>query len=304
MRILVTGVSGQVGSVLAKSLAAAGSVVPADRNVLDLGDISSISRRLDDLAPDVIVNPAAYTAVDRAEDEAALAFRINGEAPGVVAQWAARRSVPLLHFSTDYVFDGSGQRPWRVDDITNPLSVYGQSKLAGERAVRAAGGPHLILRTSWIYHHTGLNFLRTIARLAAERTELRIVADQIGAPTSAASVADTLAALIQTFDGNIPALVAAADRTLHLACSGAASWHDFAVAVVTGLRARGYALMVERVIPIKTSEHPTKARRPQNSRLDLSRLEALLGGSMPPWQAALDTELDRLVARHNRPGSP
>jgi dTDP-4-dehydrorhamnose reductase len=182
MRILLTGVTGQVGAALRASLETLGSVVAADRNLLDLSRPELLAAALDRTAPELVVNRAAYTAVDRAEDERELAFRVNGEAPGVIARWAAGRGVPLVHFSTDYVFDGSGERPWREDDPTGPLSAYGASKLAGEDAIRSAGGPHLIIRTSWVCAAVGSNFLRTIARLTRERRELRIVADQVGAP--------------------------------------------------------------------------------------------------------------------------
>jgi dTDP-4-dehydrorhamnose reductase len=293
MRILVTGVSGQVGSVLTSTFAEFGTVVAADRNLLDLGDVAAIPTRLDALSPDVIVNPAAYTAVDRAEDEPELAFRINGDAPGVLARWAAERQVPVMHFSTDYVFGGKGETPWREGDAPAPLSVYGKSKLQGEIALRAAGGPHLIVRTSWVYHRTGTNFLRTVAGLAAEREELRIVADQIGAPTSARLIGETLAALLRQCNGNFAGLAAAADGTVHLTASGGASWYDFATAIVAGLKARNVPVKARRVIPITTAEYPTKATRPGNSRLDLSRITLLLGRPLPSWQSALDAELDQ-----------
>jgi dTDP-4-dehydrorhamnose reductase len=265
--------------------------------MLDLADVASIPAKLDAIAPDVIVNPAAYTAVDRAEDEPELAFRVNGEALAAIARWAGARKVPVVHFSTDYVFNGSGERPWREDDTTGPLSIYGKSKLAGEQALRAAGGPHLVVRSSWVYHRTGTNFLRTMARLAAERDELRIVADQIGAPTSAALISTTLTDLVRKFGGDFSALTAASGGTLHLAASGEASWHDFATAIVGGLRARGRPVRAARVVPIKTSEYPTKATRPLNSRLDLSRITALLGRPIASWQAALDVELDHVASQ-------
>ena len=178
-------VTGQVGRALFGTLQPIGSVVAADRALLDLSRPGDISASLDGIAPDVIIKPAAYTAVDRAEDERDLALRVNGEAPAAIARWAAAHGAPLIHFSTDYVFDGTGTRPWHEDDRPAPLSAYGASKLAGEEAVRASGAPHLIIRTSWVYAAKGANFLRTIARLAGERKELRIVADQIGAPTAA-----------------------------------------------------------------------------------------------------------------------
>jgi dTDP-4-dehydrorhamnose reductase len=295
MRILLTGTSGQVGGVLAGPLAEFGEVVAANRAMLDLADVASIPAKLDAIAPDVIVNPAAYTAVDRAEDEPELAFRVNGEAPGAIGRWAGERKVPVVHFSTDYVFGGNGERPWREDDVTGPLSAYGKSKLAGEQALRAAGGPHLIVRSSWVYHHSGTNSLRTIARLAAERDELRIVADQVAAPTSAALIGATLTELVRKFGGDFSALAAASGGTLHLAASGAASWHDFATAIVAGLSSRGRTVRATRIVPIKTSDYPTKAARPLNSRLDLTRITTLLGRPMPPWQAVLEAELDRVA---------
>ena len=185
MRVLVTGVTGQVGGALVARLHGEATIVAADRAALDLAAPHAIPHALDRMAPDIIINPAAYTFVDEAEDERELAMRVNGQAPGAIARWAAARAVPFIHFSTDYVFDGSGAKPWREDDPARPLSAYGASKLAGENEIRAAGGCSLIIRTSWVYAAQGDNFLRTIMRLAQERKELRVVADQIGAPTSA-----------------------------------------------------------------------------------------------------------------------
>lgn len=295
MRILVTGVTGQVGGALVERLQSAASIVAADRATLDLARSDAIPAALDRIAPDLIVNPAAYTAVDRAEEEAALAFRVNAEAPGALARWAAGRGVPLIHFSTDYVFDGAGSRPWREGDPTGPLSVYGASKLAGEDAVRAAGGAHLVIRTSWVYAAQGANFLRTIARLARERAELRIVADQFGAPTSAGGIADAVSRIVRT---NGPALAqrfAAVGGLIHMAAAGETSWHGFAAAIVDGLKARGTALAVTRVTPIAAADYPTKARRPANSRLDLTRLKEAFGIETMHWKDALAPELDRLA---------
>jgi dTDP-4-dehydrorhamnose reductase len=295
MRILLTGVSGQVGRALQEPLAEFGTVIAADRGLMDLSRPSTLSRLLDSIEPDLIVNPAAYTAVDLAEDETALAFRVNAEAPAVLAAWAAPRRVPLLHLSTDYVFDGSGDRPWREDDATGPLSVYGASKLAGEQGIAAAGGPHLILRTSWVYDATGKNFLRTIARLAAEREELRIVADQVGAPTSASGIADAVVAILRE---ELPDAAPFSRRggLLHLAMSGHTSWHGFASAIVEGLRRRGGPVKTTHVVPIASGEFPTRATRPSNSRLDLGRLRDVFGVVTPRWEAALERELDRLIA--------
>jgi dTDP-4-dehydrorhamnose reductase len=295
MRILVTGVTGQVGGALVERLRSGGTIIAADRALLDLARPDEIPAALDRMAPDLIINPAAYTAVDRAEDEAALAFRVNGEAPGALARWAAGRAVPLMHFSTDYVFDGAGSQPWREDDPTGPLSVYGASKLAGEDAVRAAGGPHLVIRTSWVYAAQGANFLRTIARLARERAELRIVVDQFGAPTSAGLIADAVFRIVATNGANLAERFAGAGGLVHLAAAGETSWHGFAAAIVDGLKARGVALAVAQVTPIATADYPTKARRPANSRLDLTRLKQIFGIETPHWEKAVAPELDRLT---------
>ena len=295
MRILVTGVTGQVGGALVARLNGLGTVVPANRAMLDLTRPADLSRALDDLAPDLIINPAAYTAVDKAEDERELAMRVNGDAPGVLARWAAARGIPLIHFSTDYVFDGSGERPWREDDTTGPLSVYGASKLAGENAIRDAGETFLIVRTSWVYAASGANFLRTIARLARERDELRIVADQIGAPTSAALIADAVANIVAKGVEHLRTKCAAAEGLVHLAASGEASWYDFASSIVAGLRSRGISLAVKRILPIRTDQYPTRATRPHNSRLNLGRLRSVFGITPSPWDVALAVELDQLA---------
>jgi dTDP-4-dehydrorhamnose reductase len=294
VRILITGVAGQVGGALSQALKPFGTLVPADRATLDLSRPAELAGRLDGLRPDVIVNPAAYTAVDRAEDERYLAFTVNGESPGVIATWAARHNVPLVHFSTDYVFDGSGTRPWREDDPARPLSVYGTSKFAGEEAVRDAGGPHLVVRTSWVYAAQGRNFLRTIARLAVEREELRIVADQYGAPTSAACIADAILRIMAR-DPHLSDALARAGGKLHVAAAGETSWHGFAVAIVDGLRRRGIPVKTGSIVPIVTADYPTKAIRPKNSRLDLSRMASTFDVRTEPWRSVLDRELDELV---------
>jgi dTDP-4-dehydrorhamnose reductase len=295
MRILLTGVTGQVGTALRAPLECAGSLIAADRSQLDLARPELVASVLDRIAPDLIINPAAYTAVDRAEDESELAFRVNAEAPGEMARWAAACGVPLFHFSTDYVFDGGGGRPWREDDATGPLSVYGASKLAGEEAIRSAGGPHLVIRTSWVYAATGANFLRTIARLARERDELAIVADQIGAPTSARLIADAVAKIVGNPGPPLIERLRASRGLVNVAAAGATSWHGFATAIVEGLNARHVALRVRTVRPIRTQDYPTKARRPANSRFDLTRLREAFGVETPDWHDALDRELDVLA---------
>ena len=200
MRILVTGVTGQVGGALVSRLQGLGTLIPADKAALDFTKLSAIAETLDRIAPDLVVNPAAYTAVDKAEDEPDLAMRVNGEAPGILGRWAMRHDVPLIRFSTDYVYAGTGERPLREDDQARPLSAYGLSKLAGEREIRKSGCCFLIVRTCWIYGAQGKNFLRTILRLAQERKELRIVSDQVGAPTSAALITNAILGIIQEQD--------------------------------------------------------------------------------------------------------
>lgn len=300
MRILLTGTSGQVGAALAPRLVRHGTVIAPKRDAFDLSQPGTLAKALDAAAPDLIVNPAAYTAVDRAEDEPELATRVNAAAPAAMAQWAARRGVPLIHLSTDYVFDGTGTTPWREDSLPNPLSVYGKTKLAGDEAVMAAGGPHLILRTSWVYAARGSNFLNTMIRLAAEREELRVVADQIGAPTSAATIADVLdrilAQILDQPGGDVGGAMRARGGVLNVACAGETSWHGFATAIIEGLRARGAPVACRRIVPIGTQDYPTKARRPANSRLSLSRLAAEFGITPQAWPEAL--------ARETAPSAP
>ena len=295
MHFLVTGISGQIGSEAAQSFARLGNVIAADRNVLDLSQPHMLSARLDELKPDVIVNAAAYTTVDRAEDERELAFTVNAESPGIMAQWAAAHGAPFVHLSTDYVFDGSGEMPWREDDVAAPLSVYGASKFAGEQRIRAAAGHHLIVRTSWIYAAHGANFLRTISRLAREKEELKIVADQIGAPTSAAFVATRLTKIVQANMEDLPAAFSRCGGVLHMAATGHTSWHGFASTIVEGLRQRGVILAVRRILPIPSEAYPTKAVRPRNSRLDLTRLRECIEIRPPSWQALLEPEIDGLA---------
>jgi dTDP-4-dehydrorhamnose reductase len=297
MRVLLTGAAGQVGSALLPLLQSRASVAMPVRREFDLSRPGELATRLDDLKPDLIVNPAAYTAVDRAEEESELAFGVNAEAPAVMAAWAARHHVPLIHFSTDYVFDGSGHEPWQEESATGPLSVYGSSKLAGDRAVAASGASHLIVRTSWVYAASGANFLRTIVRLAKERKELRIVADQIGAPTSAKTIADAVMSMISSDRSGFDAVFGQRNGVVNVVCAGETSWHGFASAIVAGLRARGMDVAVESVTPIRTDEFPTKAKRPANSRLSLDRLRREFGIITPTWEEALDHELDVMMAR-------
>ena len=304
MRILLTGTNGQVGGALQPLLANHGTIIAPSRAEFDLSKPETLAERLDSFNPDLIINPAAYTAVDRAEDERELAFLVNARAPEAMAKWGADRRVPLIHFSTDYVFDGSGDKPWREDSPTNPLSAYGASKLAGDTAIQAAGGPHLIARTSWVYAAKGANFLRTIARLAGERKELRIVADQTGAPTTASAIAGAITGIVLPNLSDLNAALARNGGVVNLVCAGATSWHGFAAAIVAGLKSRGMELAVETIVPIATADFPTKAKRPGNSRLDLSRLNNQFGVTTPAWQDALAAELDTFVALQTGPASP
>jgi dTDP-4-dehydrorhamnose reductase len=290
MRILLTGTSGQVGGALLPLLERLGSVLAPKRDGFDLSRPETLTRVLDAARPELIVNPAAYTAVDRAEDERELAFRVNAEAPAVMAQWAARHGAPMVHVSTDYVFDGSGTEPWCEDSAPNPLSVYGASKLAGDQAIMVAAPAHLIVRTSWTYAAKGTNFLNTMIRLAKEREELRVVADQVGAPTSARVIAESIMNVLSAADGDPGRMLGERGGIVNVACSGETSWHGFASMIVEKMRARGVELRCERITPISTAEFPTKAKRPTNSRLSTQRLSQSFDCSTPQWDEALHRE--------------
>jgi dTDP-4-dehydrorhamnose reductase len=296
MKVLLTGATGQVGWELARSLQSLGEVVACDRSRADLSEPAGLAALVETVAPDVLVNAAAYTAVDRAEQETRLADTVNREAPGVLALAARRAGALFIHYSTDYVFDGSGAEPRRESAAPDPINAYGRSKLAGEQAVAAAGGDWLVLRTSWVYAARGSNFVRTMLRLASERESLRVVADQIGAPTSARLIADVTAHLVrQALDDRQRARFASA--ILHLCAAGETSWHGFAEAVFEGWRQRmgTDALALRELIAIPASEYPTPARRPMNSRLDCSRLRDDFRIALPGWRAGLELVLDELV---------
>lgn len=288
MRIMITGPEGQVGWECRRSLQAIGEIVCAGRQRCDLQRPDSIRAAIRDLRPDLIVNTAAYTAVDRAETEADVAHAVNAVAPGVLAEELKRVGGALVHLSTDYVFDGAKATAYTETDACNPLSVYGRSKLAGERAVIASGVPALVLRTSWVYAMRGRNFARTILRLAAEREELRIVDDQWGAPTWARSIADGIAAIIARAgsDGrSVAASLSARGGVYHMTNAGRTNWYQFASAVVALHPDR--PLKVRTIAPIPTSQYPTPARRPPNSSLDCARLAQVWSVALPPWQSAL-----------------
>ena len=281
MRILITGSHGQVGWELVRCLAPLGEVVALDHAGLDLADPAAVRRAVAEARPAVVVNGGAYTAVDRAEAEEAIATRINGDAPGVLAEEAARLGAALIHYSTDYVFDGTKQGPYREDDPVAPVNAYGRSKLAGERAVAAVGGAYLILRTSWVYAARGHNFPATILRLAGERDELRIVDDQIGAPTWARWIAEGTGAILAAGRGDPAGYLAERGGCYHLACGGATSWYGFAREL---LAVAGGGGRVATLVPIATAEYPTPAARPANSRLECARLAETFGIRLPAWE--------------------
>jgi len=290
MRILLTGRNGQVGYELERSLQGLGEVVAVDADRMDLADPRQIRETIRLVKPALILNPAAYTAVDQAESEPELAMRINGEAPAIIAEEAKKLGAAMIHYSTDYVFDGSKDGPYTEDDAPNPISVYGRSKLAGEEAVRAAGIPHLILRTSWVYGMRGKNFLLTVLRLARERDELRIVADQRGAPTWCRTIADATAHIVarlsQVKNGSIELeqdLWKLHSNLYHLTAQGQTTWHGFAQTIL----ARSTIDRKPLVTPIKTSDYPLPAKRPLNSVLSCRRLTNLFC-RLPDWDSALN----------------
>jgi dTDP-4-dehydrorhamnose reductase len=287
MRVLVTGAAGQVGGDVARLLSAHEQVVAHDRSTLDLEKPDDIRWCVRDARPDVIVNAAAYTAVDRAESDEARAQAVNGVAPGILGEEARRGGALLIHYSTDYVFDGELDRAYVETDATNPLSVYGRTKLDGERAIAATGCRHLILRTSWVYGPRGRNFMLTMLRFAAERDALRIVDDQRGAPTSSLQLARATAQLLE----------AGPERSgvYHATASGVTTWFGFAGAIFDARhRQLGGAFRIPRLQPITTAEYPTPARRPKNSVMSNAKLENVFGVSLGDWREGLDEALAAL----------
>lgn len=298
MKILLLGANGQVGVESRRALAALGEVVCTTRSgvleggttceIADFDRPDTLPALVERIAPDVVVNAAAYTAVDKAETERDAAFRANAEAPGQLARVCAKRGILLVHYSTDYVFDGSGIRPYRPDDATAPLGVYGESKLAGEEAIRASGCRHLIFRTAWVYASHGKNFLRTMLRLAGERDELRVVGDQIGTPTPAALIADVTAQVLKQNPVQ--------SGIWHLTASGETSWHGFAQAIVDAAVQRNLLAKPPAVTAITTAEFPTPARRPAYSRLDTTTLQRDFDIELPDWRQAMARVLDEIAA--------
>jgi dTDP-4-dehydrorhamnose reductase len=296
MKILLFGAGGQVGWELQRSLQPLGELVALDFDSRDLAaDFSqpqSLAATVEAVRPDVIVNAAAHTAVDKAESEPALAQAINADAPGVIARAAAASGAWLVHYGTDYVFDGSGDQPRDETAATGPLSVYGRTKLAGEEQIRESGCRHLILRTSWVYAARGGNFARTMLRLAGTKTELGVIADQVGAPTGADLLADLSAHMIRAARAT-PELAG----TYHAVAAGFTSWHGYATLVIEAARARGVPLTVpaDAIRPIPTSAYPTPAPRPLNSRLDTRKLRERFGLALPQWETGVRRMLDEIL---------
>lgn len=295
-KILLLGANGQVGWELQRALAPLGSLVVCDRQRADLNDLGSLTCLVEGERPDIIVNAGAYTAVDKAESDVANARRINAEAVDALARVAHAADAWLVHYSTDYVFNGDGDQPFKEDDSTGPLGLYGQTKLEGEQAIRASGCRHLIFRTSWVYATRGANFAKTMLRLAKDREELRVIADQIGAPTSAELIADVTALALSKLIDN-PVMRERCSGTYHLVASGETSWHQYAQFVIGEAIHLGANLSAtpERVVPIPTSEYPTPARRPANSRLANDKLQQTFELVLPPWQHHVQRMIRELV---------
>lgn len=292
MKILLLGKNGQVGWELQRSLAPLGEVLALDRRDGggDLSQPEAVAQRIADEKPDWVVNAAAYTAVDKAESDVAMARLINAQAVAAVAQACGQTGATLLHYSTDYVFDGQGEHFHGEDEVTGPLSVYGQTKLEGEQAIMASGCAHLIFRTSWVYAARGGNFAKTMLRLAQEKSQLTVVADQWGAPTGAELIADVSAQVISRFQR-------AHSGVYHLVADGQTTWLDYAHHVIEAARARGLPVTVaaDQLHPVLTANYPTAARRPLNSRLDTRKLRCTFGLHLPDWQTGVDRMLQEIL---------
>jgi dTDP-4-dehydrorhamnose reductase len=294
MKALLIGSEGQLGRALKAPLEASYSLTVASREVCDLSNIQAVRELLEVTHPELIVNTAAYTAVDTAEMHRDEAFAVNAIAPEIMATWAARHHAALIHYSTDYVFDGSGDYPRGEYDPPSPINVYGESKLAGDQAVLASGASAVILRTGWLYDGAGRNFLNAILRQAEDREELRVVSDQFGAPTTATVLAEITAGILQSLGGDIATGLAARSGCVNATTSGAVSWHGFAEAIVEEARLLGHELAVGRIVPVPSSEFDVRAKRPLNSRLSLKRLATVFGIHPPYWRTALARELKRM----------
>lgn len=289
-KILITGITGQVGDELMRQLAPLGEVIGLSRQQLDLTQPKQIQELLNLYQPTIIVNAAAYTAVDKAESEDQIAYQINQYAPQIMAQWAVQHDALLIHYSTDYVFDGTKTGAYLESDMANPQSVYGHSKYLGEEAIRHSQAKHFIFRTSWVYGVHGHNFIKTILRLANEREQLRIVADQHGAPTSAMLIAKITAQLIQSYRQ-----ATLAYGTYHLSGAGCTTWYDYACFIVQIALEQGMTLKLKQLEAISSSEYLTPASRPKNSHLNCNKLSAALGLELPFWQDDVKTVITQLI---------
>lgn len=279
MRILLTGITGQLGQELEPLLAPLGDLTKVGRDVLDFAKPEMIRQAMADVKPEIVVNASAYTAVDKSESEPDLAMAVNGTGVGILAEETHKLGARLIHVSTDYVFDGTQSHPYQETDPTNPIGVYGRSKLAGEEAIRQVGGDYLILRTAWVYGVGGKgNFVKTMLRLGSSRQELRVVSDQVGSPTWTKDLALAIASMIQ----NAPE-----PGIYHYTNSGVCSWYDFAIAIFEEAKALGFPLKVELVAPISTAEYPTPAKRPAYSVLSHGKISAVMGTYPPHWRQAL-----------------
>jgi dTDP-4-dehydrorhamnose reductase len=290
MRILITGASGQVGHELVGLLSPLGEVVAANRSQVNLEQLDTLAQTIHDIRPDMIVNAAAYTAVDRAETEPELAHAVNALAPGILAEEASRLGAALIHISTDYVFSGHQSHPYLETDQAQPLGIYGLSKLAGEEAVRARCDHHFIIRTAWVYGTYGKsNFIKTMLRLGAEREELRVVVDQVGSPTWSYDLAQAIAQLTTHLSPDLAG-------TYHFTNSGVASWYDLTVAIFEEAKILGFPLKVQRVVPIATADYPTPAPRPAYSVLSCAKITAALHSCPPYWRHSLRQMLTQLYS--------
>ncbi|MGD0832313.1 MAG: dTDP-4-dehydrorhamnose reductase [Terracidiphilus sp.] len=283
-RVVILGAAGQLGVELVKLLQSQANLFAFSRRELDLTDDGALRAAILPLEPHFIVNAAAYTAVDRAESEAVLAQAVNARAPQSLAELSLRLNAWLLHFSTDYVFDGSAQTPWKETDAPHPLNVYGRTKLEGEKAIAASGCRHLIFRTSWVYASRGSNFLRTMLRLGAERPKLSIVGDQIGAPTTAGELARAVSSILNKLDEESAAHKLAESGIYHMTCSGSTTWFDFARAIFASFNGR---VSTPELLPISTEQYPTPAVRPRYSVLNCDKLEKSFGIRLAPWEDGL-----------------
>ena len=295
-RILLTGITGQLGQELKQTLASLGEVIGVDHQTMDLGQPGRIRQVISEIKPDLIVNGAAYTAVDKAKTETELANRINGTAPTLIAEEVQRLGAALIQVSTDYVFDGRKNTPYTEEDPPNPINAYGQSKLLGEEGVRKICERHLILRTAWVYGRFGKgNFVKTMLKLGAEREELRVVADQVGTPSWTRDLAGAITQLGQQIT-----LERAEKHPLtgvyHFTNSGVASWYDFAVAIFEEAQQLGFPLKVQRIVPITTPEYPTPAKRPAYSVLSTKKISTILGTHPPHWRESLRQMLKQLYS--------